>query len=131
MLHILTIPATHKKTKIIGFVQHGQKIDVNECELENLCDYGCHNTVGSYTCVEQISYDGDDNDSNQNANNANNADNVLELKEVKYPDREFDIIERESEVSICLNGFYFNETIGDCQGKIFYTLFEKFYTINQ
>lgn len=94
---------------------------MNECELENLCDYGCHNTVGSYTCVEQISYEGaDDDNSNQKEDNADNAqivENVLELKEVKYPDREFDIIERESEVSICLNGFYFNETIGDCQGE--------------
>lgn len=39
-------------------------------------------------------------------------------------DGNYDIIDGVSVVSECLNGFYFNETVGDCQGKFSFYSFK-------
>ncbi|KAL7052811.1 hypothetical protein ACKWTF_005022 [Chironomus riparius] len=108
-------------------------IDVDECQLqesiqlENRCNYECINTIGSYKCVHDIiadqpfSNDFDDYMIQNNADeNDENDENNYKIRKISHDDSDdtdgnYDIIDGASCVSECLNGFYFNETAGDCQ----------------
>ncbi|XP_070501322.1 uncharacterized protein [Chironomus tepperi] len=104
--------------------------DVDECQLqesieqEQRCNYECINTIGSYKCVGDI---GADQPFSNEFNDYMIQNNVDDNYEDNYKTRKFshddsddtdgnyDIIDGASSVSECLNGFYFNETVGDCQ----------------
>ncbi len=85
------------------------------------CNYECINTVGSYRCID-VGIGADQP-----------ADKELEdyvivqdgYEDYKFGsddiDGNFDIIDGVSVVSECQNGFYFNESVGDCQGKNSFT----------
>lgn len=94
-------------------------VDIDECKEqealkpEERCNYECINTPGSYKCTDYevgadqpIYYD------------HNNDFIKLDLEDEKTKDESSDMGGEASEVSICLNGFYYNETIGDCMGKL-------------
>jgi hypothetical protein len=88
------------------------------------CNYECINTIGSFKCIDAIgadqpfSNDFDDDyimPQHQQQQDQNNNDDYRTGSD--DTDGNYDIIDGASFVSECMNGFYFNETIGDCQGK--------------
>jgi len=106
-------------------------IDVDECQLqesmeqEQRCNYECINTIGSYKCVDDIGADqpfSNDFDDYMIQNNIDdNDEDNYKMRKFSHDDSDdtdgnYDIIDGGSFVSECLNGFYFNETVGDCQG---------------
>lgn len=81
------------------------------------CNYECINTIGSYRCIdvgigadEPVNEDFDDYVVAREGSNdyRTGSDDT---------DGNYDIIDGVSVVSECLNGFYFNESVGDCRGK--------------
>lgn len=82
------------------------------------CNYECINTIGSYKCVD-VGIGADQPFSKD----FNDYDDEIKENSEDYKvgsddtDGNYDIIDGVSVVSECLNGFYFNETVGDCQGK--------------
>lgn len=101
-------------------------IDIDECELQNTmkpedrCNYDCVNTLGSFKCIESFDVGAD-----QPIYFDNNQEVVDFLKLQTEEDRrheisdDYSIVEGESVVSVCDNGYYFNETMGNCQGSYF------------
>lgn len=93
------------------------------------CNYECINTIGSYKCIDggigadqpfikdfSDDYEATKDDSNDYKVGSDDTDG------------NYDIIDGVSVVSECLNGFYFNETVGDCRGKFpFPSLFVAFF----
>lgn len=81
------------------------------------CNYECINSVGSYKCVDaEIGADqpfikdfSDDYDTKDASNDYKAGSDDT--------DGNYDIIDGVSVVSECPNGFYFNETVGECRGK--------------
>lgn len=98
-------------------------IDIDECELQDAmpyemkCNYECINTIGSYKCVD-IGI-GADQPFNKNINDDYEQKDDLDNYKMGSDDTDgnYDIIDGVSVISECPNGFYFNETVGDCQGK--------------
>jgi Complement Clr-like EGF-like len=98
-------------------------IDIDECQLqssmdvEQRCNYECINSIGSYRCVESFGADAPiDSDFDEYLLYKKNEE---EFKSgLDDTDGNYDIIDGASYVSECMNGFYFNETIGDCQGML-------------
>jgi hypothetical protein len=96
-------------------------VDIDECKEqetlkpEDRCNYECINTPGSYKCRDH------DVGADQPFYYDNNND-YIKLKiddDEKAQDESSDFGVETPAVSICLNGFYYNETIGDCLGKLF------------
>lgn len=90
---------------------------------EQRCNYECVNTMGSYKCIDGIGADQPfSNDFDDYMVQNNDDDDINYFKKGKFEDSiddtdgNYDIIDGASSVSECLNGFYFNETVGDCQG---------------
>lgn len=87
------------------------------------CNYECINTIGSYKCVDAgigadqpfIKDFSDDYEAKDDSNDYKVGSDDT--------DGNYDIIEGVSVVSECLNGFYFNETVGDCRGKFSFPSF--------
>lgn len=81
---------------------------------EQRCDYDCINLIGSFKCTDSSEIGADQPVSNDDFvdYNMNN-----EMKDLYDADGNYDIIEGATSVSECSNGYYFNETISDCQGK--------------
>lgn len=107
-------------------------IDIDECKLQDTmkedqrCLYDCVNTMGSYKCLDnqadqpleyELNINNIHNKRDHDYNDYTSRDEDL-MDEIKTDDTDgnFDIIEGASVVSECFNGYYFNETIGDCQG---------------
>lgn len=100
-------------------------IDIDECKLQDTmkpeyrCNYDCINTPGSFKCIESFDVGAD-----QPIYYDNNQEVVdflkLQTEEDKQQEIEDDysIIEGGSIVSVCANGYYFNETMGNCQGTL-------------
>lgn len=99
-------------------------IDIDECQLqatmklEERCNYDCINTIGSFRCVDSSEFGAD-----QPAGNIDFDDYAMKneidssMKDSYDAEGNYDIIEGGSIVSECSNGYYFNETMGDCQGS--------------
>lgn len=94
-------------------------VDIDECqmqdklELSERCSYECTNTVGSYRCVE---FGADQPDVDYLDLTVKN-EIELEVADIKDDnDGTFELIEGAQSVFECTNGFYFNETISNCQG---------------
>lgn len=101
-------------------------IDIDECKLqetmnpEQRCNYDCINTIGSFKCVDNTEFRADqplDNDFEDLTLKTDDTD-IDYIKTIHSDDADgnYDIIEGGSFVSECTNGYYFNETMGDCQG---------------
>lgn len=88
-------------------------------EQEQKCNYECINTIGSYKCIESREIGAD-----QPFPSGNDFDDYMIQHNDDYKmgsddtDGNYDIIDGATFVSECLNGFYFNETVGDCQGML-------------
>ncbi|KAG5677773.1 hypothetical protein PVAND_007504 [Polypedilum vanderplanki] len=102
-------------------------IDIDECQLqeyslgevEQKCNYECINTIGSYKCIESRDIGADEpfsnNDFDEYIPQQQSIDNNEDYRTGSDDtDGNYDIIDGASFVSECLNGFYFNETIGNC-----------------
>ncbi|CRK94785.1 CLUMA_CG008279, isoform A [Clunio marinus] len=103
-------------------------IDIDECQSqdkmkpEQRCNYDCINTIGSFRCIDSSNFGAD-----QPSNNDDFIDYSVMKNEIENDDKDdkdsydadgnYDIIEGGSFVSECFNGYYFNETIGDCQAQ--------------
>lgn len=81
------------------------------------CNYECINTIGSYRCIDVGI--GADQPVNKDFDDYVAVRDGFEDYKVGSDDTDgnYDIIDGVSVVSECLNGFYFNESVGDCQGK--------------
>jgi hypothetical protein len=84
-----------------------------------MCNYECINTIGSYRCIESREIGADQPFTNNDfddyiTQHSENEDYRLGSDDT---DGNYDIIDGVSVVSECLNGFYFNETIGNCLGE--------------
>jgi hypothetical protein len=86
-------------------------------EVDQKCSYECINTIGSYKCIESRDIGADQPISNDFDDYA--AQRITDDYRTGSDDTDgnYDIIDGASSVSECLNGFYFNETIGNCQGE--------------
>lgn len=108
-------------------------IDIDECQSQQeggklMCNYECINTIGSYKCIDGIGAD-----QPHSTNNDYDEYNMIQQKDNEEmddykvgsddTDGNYDIIDGATFISECLNGFYFNETIGDCQGKDIFSVF--------
>lgn len=98
-------------------------IDIDECQLQDVlsddmrCNYECINTIGSYRCID-VGIGADEPANNDFDDFVTVREGSMDYK-ISSDDAEgnYDIIDGVSVVSECLNGFYFNESVGDCQGK--------------
>lgn len=106
-------------------------IDIDECQLQHTmkpelrCNYDCINTIGSFKCVDSLDIGADQPVSNDDFDDYSSRNEIDSDSRDSYDaDGNYDIIEGGSFVSECSNGYYFNETMGDCQGR------EKFAVIN-
>lgn len=81
------------------------------------CNYECINTIGSYRCIDVGI--GADQPVNKDFDDYVVAREGSEDYRTGSDDTDgnYDIIDGVSVVSECLNGFYFNESVGDCRGK--------------
>jgi len=107
-------------------------IDIDECKLqdklklEQRCNYDCVNTIGSFKCIESAEIGADQpqlgSDSNDFDDYAMKVDDDDDIKRESTlsddAEGNYDIIVGGGTVSECLNGYYFNETMGDCQGTL-------------
>lgn len=98
-------------------------IDIDECQLqetmkpEERCNYDCINLIGSFKCVDSSEIGADQPASNDDFDDYSIKDQGNSIKDSYDADGNYDIIEGGSYVSECSNGYYFNETVGDCQGS--------------
>lgn len=98
-------------------------IDIDECQLqqtmkpEQRCNYDCINTIGSFKCVDNSEIGADQPADFDDYAMKNEVDS--DTRDSYDADGNYDIIEGGSFVSECSNGYYFNETMGDCQGTKF------------
>ena len=97
-------------------------IDIDECQLqetmkpEQRCNFDCINTIGSFKCVDSTEMGADQPLYNDDFDDYTMKHEANGLKDSYDADGNYDIIEGGSFVSECSNGYYFNETMGDCQG---------------
>lgn len=94
------------------------------------CNYECINTIGSYKCVD-VGIGADQPFSKDFTDDYDDATKD-DYSKVGSDDTDgnYDIIDGASVVSECLNGFYFNETKGDCQGTTVNVLNFHFLPLN-
>lgn len=98
-------------------------IDIDECKLqdtmktEERCNYDCINLIGSYKCVDSYEIGADQPVNNDDFDYYTMKREANSIRDSYDSDGNYDIIEGGSFVSECSNGYYFNETVGDCQGS--------------
>jgi hypothetical protein len=86
----------------------------DKLEIDERCSYECINTIGSYRCLE---YGADQPDVDYLDLTVKNEieSEVTDIRD--EIDVNFDLLENAAQnVFECSNGFYFNETISNCQG---------------
>lgn len=98
-------------------------IDIDECQLQDTmkpkqrCNFDCVNLPGSYKCVDSSEMGADQPAADNDDFDDYTAMKGNGLKDSYDAEGNYDIIEGGISVSECSNGYYFNETMGDCQGS--------------
>lgn len=90
---------------------------------EQRCSYECSNTIGSYKCIEFGADQPDIDFLDLTVKNEIES----ELTDIRDDstlniDANYEIIDAQSVIE-CSNGFYFNETMANCQGLFALSLF--------
>lgn len=97
-------------------------IDVDECEMqdklqpEDRCSYECTNTIGSFKCIEFGADQPDIDFLDLTVKNEIESEST-DIRDNPFNiDYNYEIIGGAQNVIECSNGFYFNETMANCQG---------------
>lgn len=85
----------------------------DKLQIDERCSYECVNTIGSYRCLE---YGGDQPDVDYLDLTVKNEIESEVANIHGDVDGHFELIESDQSIFECTNGFYFNETIANCQG---------------